>query len=229
MSQAYHWAPPKPSRAQKAIPRRGRNHFSVFMTIGDRSGVGGHSSGCGSLGEYHTRIIALAEPDTIDVIEQVGPFPYVDRENVRHGHYLDQLVVKADGRRLAMSDKPYARVKDEFCEELEQVRNFGVENGSFDELYLVTEYARDPIDLHNAALIRGCRDVDEDVDLRAEKVVADMVGKQTMQTLTDLIDFGPQGFRALVRLIRTGRIRLVNKEKIAFSSLVQRHEKAVAE
>lgn len=229
MSEAYHWAPPKPSRAKKAIPRRGRNHFSVSSTIGDRNGVGGYLSKCGSLFEYHTRIIALAEADTIDVIEQVGPFPYVDRGNVRHSHYLDHLVVKADGRRLAISDKPYARVKDEFGEELAQVRNFGVGNGVFDGLFLATEYAHDPIDLNNAALIRGCRDVEEEVDLRAEEVVADMVGQQTMRTLTDLMDFGPQGFRALVRLIRAGRIRLLNKEKIALSSLVQRNDKAVAE
>lgn len=229
MSEAYYWAPPKPSRAVKTVPRRGRNHFSISMTFGDRDGVGGYISKCGSLGEYQTRLLAIAEPDTIDVIEQVGPIPYLDRNNEPHGHYLDQLVLKEGGRRLAISDKPYHRVRDDFCEELRQVRDFGVENGVFDELYLVTEYARDPIDLYNAALIRGFRDADAEVDLRAEEIVSGMVGPQTMRELTDQIGFGYRGFRALVRLIKPGRIRLLSKAEIGFGSVVRRNDMSLAE
>lgn len=221
-SEAYFWAPPKPSRAKKAIPRRGRNHFSVFMTIGDHDGAGGYVSGCGSLGEYHTKVISLAEPDTIDVIEQVGPFPYQGPDGKTHGHFLDQLVIKADGRRLAMSDKPYANVTEDFCNELSQVRDYGVGRGLFTELFLVTEYARDPIELFNAALQRACRDADGEVDVRTLEVIDAMEEPATLGELTDRIGFGPRSFRALVRCIRPGLIVMLKKEKIDRQTMVSK-------
>ena len=217
----YRWSPPFASRAKKAIPRRGRNHFSVFMLIGDEGGGPGVMSGCGSLGEYHTRLLLLNEPDTVDVIEQVGPLPYEEDGQV-HGHYLDQLAVKSDGRRLAFTDKPYAKVSPEFQAEIAQVREFGVGSGYFNELYLVTEYARDPIALHNAALMRGCRDPEPEVDHRAIEVIDQMDEPASLRSLVRLIDLGPPGFRALVRQIRKGKISPVVAERIGLDTMVRR-------
>lgn len=217
----YRWSPPMASRAKKTIPRRGRNHFSVFMLIGDEEGGPGFISGCGSLGEYHTRLLLLNEPDTVDVIEQVGPFPYEEDGRV-HGHYLDQLAVKSDGRRLAFTDKPYAKVSPEFQAEIAQVREFGVGNGHFNELYLVTEYARDPIALHNAALMRGCRDPEPEADNRAIDIIDEMDGPASLRSLVQLMDLGPPGFRALVRQIRKGNISPLVAERIGLDTMVAR-------
>lgn len=221
----YRWAPPRPSRAQKAIPKRGRNHFSVFMVIDDEDGGPGVMSGCGSLQEYQSRLLFLAEPDTLDVIEQVGPVPYM-KNGRAHGHYLDQLVVKRDGRRLAFSDKPYAHVTPEFENELKQVQDAGVARGLFNQLYLLTEYGRDPVALHNATLIRGCRDRDAEADARAAEVVAAMTGPMQLRALAGQIGLGPRGFRALVRLIKPGRLRTVNHERIGLDTIVERGPEA---
>ena len=217
----YRWSPPFASRAKKKIPRRGRNHFSVFMLIGDEHGEAGFISGCGSLGEYHTRLLLLNEPDTVDVIEQVGPFPY-EEAGQAHGHYLDQLAIKADGRRLAFTDKPYSKVTPEFQAEIHQVREFGVGNGHFNDLYLVTEYARDPIALHNAALMRGCRDPDPEADKRAIEVIVQMREPASLRSLVEMMDLGPPGFRALVRQIRKGAISALVTERIGLDTMVKR-------
>ena len=224
MSSTYFWDDPRPSRAVKPVPKSGHGHFVVQMVIHDTDEQPGQISMCGSLGEYRTRLIALAEPDTIDVIEQVGPFPWTDEKGERHHHYIDQIVVKNDGRRLGLTDKPYRRVTPAFQAEIAQVDAEARKRGAINRLYLVTEYARDPIKLYNADLFRGCRDADPEADALALAVVTDLSGDVPLQSLVAEINRGPRGFRALVRLIRQGILRLAQEEKIKPTTLVIRGE-----
>lgn len=224
MSSTYFWDDPRPSRAAKPVPKSGHGHFVVQMVIHDTDEQPGQISMCGSIGEYRTRLLALAEPDTIDVIEQVGPFPWTDEKGVGHGHYIDQIVIKKDGRRLGLTDKPYRRVTPAFQAEIAQVDTEARKRGAIDRLYLVTEYARDPIKLYNADLFRGCRDADPEVDALALAVVSDLSCEVPLLGLVAEINRGPRGFRALVRLIRSGMLRLVCAEKITPKTRVIRGE-----
>lgn len=226
MSSTYVWDDPRPSQASKPIPKSSHGHFVVQMVIHDSDDDPGQISLCGSLGEYRTRLIALAEPDTVDVIEQVGPVPWTDDKGKIHGHYIDQVVVKTGDRRLGLTDKPYRKVTPAFQAEIAQVDAAGRNMGAIDGLYLVTEYARDPVALHNADLFRGCRDADPEVDALAAEVVEALDGEAPLQRLVGEINRGPRGFRALVRLIRSGRLRMVSAEKIAQTTLVTRGEGA---
>lgn len=220
MSSEYIWNEPRPSRAIKPIPKSAHGHFVVQMVIHDSDDDPGQISKCGSLNEYSTRMIALAEPDTVDVIEQVGPLHWRDQKNKSHEHYLDHLVIKEGGRRIGLTDKPTVFVTEDFQDEIVQVREDGCKKRVFDELYLVTEYARDPITLFNAELLRGCRDKEDDVDAIALTVVADLSLKATLNELVNLINRGPRGFRALVRLIGSGHLVLSKHEKISRDSVV---------
>ena len=167
-------------------------------------------------------MLALAEPDTIDVLEQVGPIPWADELDNVHDHFLDHVVLKADGRRIGLTDKPYAQVTKAFGEEIVQVSREGRAGGQIDHLYLVTEYGRDPVKLYNAELMRGCRDADTDADTDARAVVAEMMRDATLKELTQLIGMGPRGFRALVRLIGSGELTLLQEEKISKDTQVTR-------
>ncbi|ULB10227.1 hypothetical protein ORIO_09955 [Cereibacter azotoformans] len=222
MTSTYVWDDPRPSRAAKPIPKSSHGHFVVQMVIHDSDEDPGQISMCGSLGEYRTRLIALAEPDTVDVIEQVGPVPWTDENGKTHGHYIDQIVVKTGNRRLGLTDKPYRRVTPAFEAEIAQVDAAARKAGVIDRLHLVTEYARDPVKLHNADLFRGCRDADPEVDALAAEVVAALDGEAPLQKLVGEINRGPRGFRALVRLLRSGQLRMVSEEKISHATRVAR-------
>ncbi|WP_157764541.1 hypothetical protein [Rhodobacter sp. CZR27] len=176
MTSAYVWDDPRPSRAAKPVPKSSHGHFVVQMVIHDSDEDPGQISMCGSLGEYRTRLIALAEPDTVDVIEQVGPVPWTDENGKTHGHYIDQIVVKTGNRRLGLTDKPYRKVTPAFEAEIVQVDAAARKAGVIDRLHLVTEYARDPVKLYNADLFRGCRDADPEADALALEVVEALVG-----------------------------------------------------
>jgi hypothetical protein len=220
MSSEYEWKEPLPSRARKEIPRSAHGHFVVQMVIHDSDEDPGRISRCGSLGEYHTRMIALAEPDTVDVVEQVGPLYWFDGKNKRHEHYLDHVVHKADNRKLGLTDKPYRKVHEEFGDEIKQVRKDGQDKKVIDDLFLVTEYGRDPVKLFNAELMRGCRDADAMADSEAMALVSEMQEASTIRDLVDLIGMGPRGFRAIVRLIRTEVLIMLADEKISNHSRV---------
>jgi hypothetical protein len=222
MSSEYVWNEPMPSRASHPIPKSAHGHFVIQMVIHDSDEDPGQISKCGSMGEYHTRMIALAEPDTVDVIEQVGPLHWQDKKNETRAHFLDHLVIKDGGKRVGLTDKPAALVTENFQAEIAQVREDGRQKKFFNELYLVTEFARDPITLFNAELIRGCRDEEGDVDAIALTVVADVTSKATLDELIRQINRGPRGFRALVRLIGSGHLVLWKHEKISRDSVVVR-------
>ncbi|MGJ8545242.1 MAG: hypothetical protein ACSHWZ_07335 [Sulfitobacter sp.] len=224
MSSTYKWPAPRSSRAMHPIPKSSHGHFVVQMNLHDSDDDPGRISLCGSLGEYRTRMIALAEPDTVDVIEQVGPLHWTDKEHVRHDHFLDHVVYKKDGRRLGLTDKPYLRVTKEFEDEIGQVCDDGQRLDVIDDLFLVTEFARDPVKLHNAELFRGCRDADPEVDIIAQTVAFDLIAETPIQNLVDEINRGPRGFRAVVRLIWSGVLKLQNNEKITHQTVVLRAE-----
>lgn len=222
MTTEYEWKEPRPSRAKKPIPESSHGHFVVRMVIHDSDEDPGQISCCGSLSEYRTRMIALAEPDTVDVVEQVGPLHWTDEKNVRHDHYLDHVVHKVDGRRLGLTDKPYRQVTEAFGREVAQVNDDGLKKRVIDRLHLVTECGRDPVKLYNADLMRGCRDADDDADVEARAVVEGFGGEASLQVLVNLIGMGPRGFRAFVRLIRSGDLALAREEKISHDSMVVR-------
>lgn len=224
MTSIYEWKEPRPSRAKHPIPKSAHGHFVVQMNLHDSDADPGQISLCGSMGEYRTRMIALAESDTIDVVEQVGPLYWTDDKEKRHEHFLDHVVFKKDGRRLGLTDKPYLRVTEEFEKEIQQVLEDGRELDVIDDLFLVTEFARDPIKLHNAELFRGCRDLEPEVDAIALTVASELVGEMSLQALVAEVNRGPRGFRALVRLIQSGVLQLKNEEKISFSTVVQKGE-----
>lgn len=216
----YEWKEPRPSRARKAIPRSSHGHFVVQMVIGEGDDDAGQVSRCGSLAEYRTRMIALAEPDTVDVLEQVGPLLWSDDKGKPREHYLDHVVVKSCGKKLGLTDKPYRRVSSEFGEELAQVLEDGRAKGVVDELFLATEYAHDPVAVYNAELMRGCRDADGEADFEAVRAASNGTGPATLAKLTEVIGLGPRGFRALVRMIRSGDLIMQKHEKITHGSVV---------
>jgi hypothetical protein len=183
-------------------------------------GIGSQISICGSLGEYHTRQILLSERDTVDVLEQVGPFVWHDETGKVHDHYLDHVVVKSDGSRLGLADKAYDRVTPDLEDELKQVRQAAVTGGRLNEVYLVTEYGRNPIDLYNAELFRGCRDLEPEVDEAALRIARSLGGEVPLRDLITQVGFGARGFRALVRLIARGVLQQVEQGKITADTRV---------
>lgn len=55
---------------------------------------------------------------------------------------------------------------------------------------------------------------DAEADVAAVDVLAAMTGVQTLGDLTNRVALGARGYRALIRLIRTGKLRAIRHERI---------------
>ena len=64
------------------------------------------------------------------------------------------------------------------------------------------------------------------MDALAHEIVEALPEEASLQDLVTDINRGPRGFRALVRLIRSGQLWMVREEKISHATLVARGEGA---
>lgn len=67
------WQKPRPSRAQRTLPKMSEGHFVITLTFGEEKHGEGQIIGCESLLEYRTALCLIYRPDFADLREQVGP------------------------------------------------------------------------------------------------------------------------------------------------------------
>ncbi len=93
-----------------------------------------------------------------------------------------------------------------------------------DDVRLITEADLDPVLVHNAKIIAAVREPDPEADGAAWLQVLRMIGARTLRDLTQSICMDARGYRALLRLIRNGRLRVRPGQRISPSILVTRKE-----
>jgi hypothetical protein len=86
----------------------------------------------------------------------------------------------------------------------------------------MTERDIDPVEYHNAEIMHEMRRPDPEADAAARRAIGELVGAVQIQDLVDAIGFGSRGFRAVVRLIRSRDLKLINNVRIAHEAYVYR-------
>jgi hypothetical protein len=212
---------PEPSLASRSIAKSSRNHFNGYLI--DDLGSGRKIRTESHL-ELNVLLVLLMRPNIASVVEQLPPIRYCDAKGTWQTHCFDFLATHRDGTRLAIAVKPWKHARrHDMAGRLACVARYMPE-GFADRIQLITERHLDPVDVHNAWLLHGVRHPEPDVDALAVAATAAIEGAVRLQDLVDAIGMAGRGMRALLRLVRAGRLSPVAHERLTHETYVKRVE-----
>lgn len=144
-----------------------------------------------------------------------------------HSHWFDLFVLRVDGRRIAYTVKPQARVSERFRKEISHIAEQARESGFADDVRLLTDENLNRASLFNAKLFYAYRRPEAEADQMAIEIHNAMSGVCRLGELVAHFDDAGLGFRAFVRLLRSGHLKLVRREQISLNSNVFKAKGAI--
>jgi len=205
----------EPSRAKRKVKVGSKSHMTAQIIVGD-----GH--GRRVMAESHLELSAClllsVHPHTAEIVEQV-PVEWRQAGKLRT-HFIDFVVIKADRTRVGYAVRPSCRVTRSYFDDLCQIKTQACADGSLADFCLITEEDIDPVASANARLLHSVRHPDPEPDAAAAEVVTALAGTRTLGELARETGDTGTGMRAMIRLIRSGHLRLVENTAITPSSLV---------
>jgi hypothetical protein len=211
---------PMASRADRNVKKASNEHCTGHVILGDGDGVVTQFE---SGGESNHLLVLNARRDVADLREQVE-FTYGSRDE--HRHFFDMVATFTSGARIAFTVKPTDAVAAGGFLETMQVVSWWVRKSGFaDEVRLLTKSDIDPIELHNAKILTAVRGADPEADRAAREAISALTGARTLKDLTTTTGLAERGYRALLRLVRTGVLAAEHHERITPSTLVYRKGK----
>lgn len=209
-----------PSRAERKIARFSKGHFTGRIVTGDPKGnAAGQLMLVESNLEFKWCLVLLARPETKDLREQAG-FEWYDINGEMHTHYFDFLLTERNGKRIAYAVRPAARTRGRFSATMPRIAYQARQRGFAHDVRLLTDDDLDPVALFNAKLMHGMRQSQPEADIAAERVISEMTGIAVIEDLVRRIGMGADGYRAVVRLIRRHRLRLLDHVRIGYQTAV---------
>ena len=189
---------------------------TTFVSSGDRV------LDCESGLEYRGANSFLARADVEGVREQPPSLRFIDADGQPQRHTVDLLVRMRDGTTYAVLFKPSSKIE---AAQLVEVRDLLAAQAprSFADFWVIVSER----DLPRHVLTNGI--LMEDVRLHgpaaADPLVNRLAGfvgtRMTVAAATNLIGGGGEAFRALVRLLADGRLRLCHGVRISMAALVE--------
>jgi hypothetical protein len=207
-----------PSLSPRNLSGASKNHLTGFFVISDGMGLG-RVVGAESHFEFNFGLCLATHPDTSDLQEQVR-FEWRDTDGDLHDHFFDFVVTCTDGARIAYTVKPLVWNRGTFADNIPHIAQQARASGQFSDVRLLSDADLDQVSLFNAKLLHACRAVVPDHDATSMIVVRNMDGMATMRTLVEQTGLKGDGFRAMVRLIRSRHLRLRNHEHISYDALL---------
>lgn len=204
---------PQPSKAERNIAGASSHHCVAHTVLGD--GVGVHIQ-AESLLELHNLFLLNAKLNVASLQEQVR-FYYGWDSKKQQQHIFDVVATLECGSRIAMAVKPEVRLASgRFKTEMQEVAWWVHERGFAHEIRIMSEADIDPVDLRNAKILAAVREADPEADAVALVVVDDLPpgSGQSLRDLTLSTGLSARGYRSLIRLIRSGVLRLRQNEVI---------------
>jgi hypothetical protein len=173
--------------------------------------------------EYWVLLILLARWDVIDVWEQPTPVEFVDDDGVVRTHTFDFLVTLRDGTRIAIAVKPAAKVVESRIQRTVDLIAEQMSPAFAGYAKLLTDKSFTVNDRINAQLIHAVKDDDEpEDDAVVAKLLKKLRGETTIAKLVEASGIQGYGFRAVVRAIGDGRLKLTEPCVIDDDSVVTR-------
>lgn len=219
---------PLPSSAERDVALSSTAHFCGHVVIGGGTGDGVFSMPARIVQiESHLELcwtLCLSvRPDVVDLREQVA-FEWFDEHGEVFTHYFDLVITLLDGTRLACTVRPVALAREHFRQKIAWIAHQVRLSGFAVDVRLLTDQDLNPVELDNAWLLHAVRVPDMKSDSRAAQVLADMSGCVSLAKLTQDVGRGAAGFRALLRLVRSGHLRLLSPERVTSTSMVYKRE-----
>jgi hypothetical protein len=219
-----YWRPPGPSVATRIpSPRsRGSSRSSIV------GGAEPRRIYCESGLEEKTAYVLHAHPNFADLWEQPSAVKYIDHHGKKRRHTFDFLLLLKNGTRIAIQVKPSKR-SAKWKPILERIaaqmpRRFA------DYVLLLTEKDLPRNDVYNAMLIHAVRrDPPRGVDERLREIVMTLNGSVRIADLVKHSGLEGRGFRAVVRLIANGELRVHGGGRIDYGTSVSRAATAEAD
>jgi hypothetical protein len=213
---------PTPSQAVRDVPAASSAHCTAHSVLGDGAGVRmQHESHL----EIDSSYILNSVRNVASMQEQVIFHFGWDRKKLKK-HIFDVVVTLVSGERIAFAVKPevrlYSSKKESFEEHMQAVTWWAYETGFVNEVRILTEVDLDPVSLYNAKVMAAVRAVDVDADNAAQHALRNLPagGGLSLREFTAVIGLGARGYRALIRLLRTGEARLQAKERISPDAVI---------
>lgn len=202
-------------KADPNAPTSSKGHCLVFGVLGDGPGV--RVTGESHL-EFNHHLLFNADPDVVDQREQVL-FQYGADDEKRH--YFDIVVTRKTGSRIAYTVKPERRVSARFLDEMREIAFWVRKKGFAADVRLLTERDIDATRLYNARIMAAVRTSDPEAEAIVCEEARGILGAVTVRNLTDRVDLGARGYRAILRLIRLGEFAVLADARITPEALVQ--------
>ncbi len=209
---------PDASRGNRDTQVGSKRHFTGGAVIGDGHGV---RLGLESNLEKKALLLLSARPSTLDVVEQVA-FEWYDEHGEYHTHYMDLVAKQTDDRVVGYAVRPSQRAGRKYTLKLARIKQQAIRGGVVNDFRLFTEQDVCPVELFNAELFHAVRRPDCFADPVMQDVAGASVGVTTIGALVDESGLDGMGFRAAVRLIKSGHLQMVRYERIERTSEVFR-------
>lgn len=207
---------PEFSRGNRKTQVGSTKNFTGCAVLGDGPGYRVNTE---SHLEAQATLLLAARTTTLELVEQVE-FEWYDQDGEYHSHYIDLVATQADGQDVGYAVRPTKRASPDYIKKLARIKEQAVHQGVLDDLRLFTEKDVCPVEWHNAKLFHGVRRVDCFADPVAQDVAGRLVGVTTIGDLVDQTGLEGMGFRAIVRLIRSGHLQTVRHERIEHTTEV---------
>lgn len=211
---------PRPSIAGRRITMGVQKHFTGNLVVGEDEGqvieFESHT-------ERQTALVMLAREEVVDLESQI-PFNWVDQAGKARTHFFDFRVSLSDGARVALIVKNSRKAaKPDFVAEMRVLARQVTANFA-SRVSLITEMHLDPIEVHNAELVHGVRLSDPEPDEAVREVVASIDGAVKIKDIVAATKYAGRSFLAVVRMIRSHQLELINHERIEPGVFVRRRQ-----
>lgn len=212
-----------PSRADRQIANASTSHCTAFTVLGSGSGT---QFSAESWRELCNLFILNAQSDVVDLREQACFRFGTGRADL---HYFDALATLRCGKVIAYTVKPESRVdrplkRDtphmSFLERMQEITWLALHLKFADEVRLITEQDLDPVVLYNARIIAAVREPDPEADAFVQGAIGTLVGGCSIRELTAWIGLKERGYRAILRLVRNGDLRVPAGHRITPTTVV---------
>ncbi|WP_157764516.1 hypothetical protein [Rhodobacter sp. CZR27] len=208
---------PATRQGDRKVANASTGHCTVYAVLGQGPGVRfeaeSHIEFC------HLLRLSVA-PGVLHLQEQVL-FRFGAGEEDKH--FFDMIATMTSGARIAYTVKPEVELRShDFLSHMAVVARHVRVKGFASEVRLLTEADLDPVDLHNAKVLAALRDADPEADAAARACISGLIGALPLFELARLIGLEARGHRALLRLLRSGELRLARRERISPTSLVHK-------
>jgi hypothetical protein len=176
---------------------------------------------CESGTERDAALIMASDPDVIDLREQPPAVTWFDAEGTPRRHTFDFLATLRSGKKIAIAVKPMAVVKrTRFLETLAVIARHTPRSFA-DGVKLVTDENL-PLDhVHNAVLLKHSLRTSNPAHDAFIKSLLGEHGRTSVRQLVEASGLEGEGFQAIVRLVASGAVRIINNARISYDAMME--------